>query len=504
MAERNLDLLLVHPSLRNNVYQGLANELSAIEPPYLDALTASYIRDQGFGVEIIDSDALNLSPEETARRIEAANPRMVQIIAHGQQPSASTQIMPSIRSFVNAVKDLNPERRVLLTGNHPSALPLRTMQEERIDFIGRGEAYDTSIRILQSGGRFDKVPGLFFRDKSEIKFSGVFENSLNSEELTNHFPKGAAWDLLPMDKYRAHNWHCFDDVDARKPYASIYTSFGCGMGCDFCMIDDIFTAGGTVKSKIRTRGTNLVVDEIETLVRNYGVKNIKFIDEMFVFDKRHYEGIARELIKRDLGNQLNIWAYARIDTVRKENLDLLKKAGISWLGLGIESGNTDVRKGVQKGKFDDIRIEDVVKTIQSSGINAGCNYIFGLTGDNSESMQATLDLALRLNGEYSNFYSAMAYPGSRFHKEYQGKGVLPEDNPEIGWIGYSQHAYKCLPLPTDTLSPADILRFRDNAFHKYFEGSDYLSLVKRKFGERALKHVKDMTTHRLKRKILGD
>ena len=97
------------------------------------------------------------------------------------------------------------------------------------------------------------------------------------------------------------------------------------------------------------------------------------------------------------GYKFNIWCYSRVDTVRDHYLDTLKKAGVNWLALGIESGNTRVRKDVTKGRFEDVDIRSVVKKIRDHGINVIGNYIFGLPEDDMESMQMTLDLAMEMN-----------------------------------------------------------------------------------------------------------
>ena len=68
----------------------------------------------------------------------------------------------------------------------------------------------------------------------------------------------------------------------------------------------------------------------------------------------------------------------------------------------------------------------------------------GLPEDDLETMQATLDMAMELNCEFGNFYSAMAYPGSPLYALALRNGwPLPEK-----WSGYSQHSVDALPLPT--------------------------------------------------------
>jgi radical SAM superfamily enzyme YgiQ (UPF0313 family) len=180
-------------------------------------------------------------------------------------------------------------------------------------------------------------------------------------------------------------------------------------------------------------------------------------------------------------------------------LDKLRRAGIRWLALGIESGSAHVRDGAEKTlKEDDI--VGIVRAIQNAGIFVAGNFIFGLPDDSRETMQQTLDLACELNCEYANFYSAMAYPGSALYAMAVARGLpLPER-----WSGYSQHSYDCLPLPTDHLTAAEVLRFRDDAFHAYFSNPRYLAVIDRTFGADTRAHIEDMASRRLRRRLLEE
>jgi hypothetical protein len=112
-------------------------------------------------------------------------------------------------------------------------------------------------------------------------------------------------------------------------------------------------------------------------------------------------------------------------------------------------------------------------------------------------MQQTLDLALDLNCEFGNFYSAMAYPGSKLYDDAVKNGLpLPQR-----WSGYSQHAVDTLPLPTKHLPASEVLKFRDHAFQVYFSSPKYLEMVKRKFGADTTKHIKEMASHKLVRQF---
>jgi len=490
-GKRKIDVLLVNPGSRTAVYQELGNALSAIEPPSLAGLFATYLRRNGLSVEIIDAPAEELSPAGVAERIsENFAPKLVVMVVYGFQPSASTQNMTAAGETCRAIKELAPRAPIMMTGTHPAALPKQTMEEEAIDFVCDREGPDTILLTARALGSpnptFSGIPSLWYRSDGKIVSNAP---GLLMDDLDVNMP-AVAWDLLPMDKYRAHNWHCFEHIGERQPYVSMHTTMGCPYKCTFCCINAPFG-----KPSYRMWSPDAVIKEIDLLVDKYGVKNIKFVDEMFVLNRNHVLGICDRIIER--GHKLNIWAYARVDTVKDEFLDKLNRAGFRWLALGIESGSKHVRDGVEKGRFGTPEIIKVVRKIQQAGINVIGNYIFGLPDDTYQSMQETLDLALEANCEFANFYCAMAYPGSKlYNMAVENKWELPSS-----WIGYSQHSYETFPLRTEALTNAEVLKFRDKAFFKYFTNQRYLKLVIDKFGPDVLAHVKDMARIKLKRKL---
>ena len=115
-------------------------------------------------------------------------------------------------------------------------------------------------------------------------------------------------------------------------------------------------------------------------------------------------------------------------------------------------------------------------------------------------MQQTFDLALELNCEFANFYSAMAYPGSPLYDDaVRDKIQLPDT-----WKDFSQHGYNARPLENKFCSAAEILSFRDEAFSAHFAHQPYLNMVKQKFGQNVVDHIKNMAAIPLKRKLLEE
>ena len=135
----------------------------------------------------------------------------------------------------------------------------------------------------------------------------------------------------------------------------------------------------------------------------------------------------------------------RVDTIRDDKLKLFKDAGINWLCLGIEAGNQNVRLDIDKGRFKDVNIRDVVKKIEDAGIQVLGNYMFGFPTDNLVTMKETLDLALELNTAHANFYTTQALPGSPLYFEAKMKNWdLPKKYSEYAF--YPMIVNHCLQI----------------------------------------------------------
>ncbi len=489
---RGIDLLVVSPGNNQLIYQELAKEYAAIEPPIWAGLIANFARSKGYGVAIIDQEAEGLASDQIVARASEYQPRLIAIVVYGQQPSASTQNMTMAEEICTKFKEQIPYVRTILVGGHPSALPARTLEESDADFVCQGEGPYTIHALLQlpdinDASFYGEVTGLWYRENKHPVFTKAVP-VVPEDQLPTTLP-GVPWDLLPMQMYRAHNWHCFTHIHERQPYASIHTSLGCPFRCTFCCINAPFET-----PSIRYWNPKFVIQELEVLATKYHVKNIKIADEMFVLNERHVMELCDLILER--GYEFNFWAYARVDTVKERFLEKMKKAGFHWLCLGIESGSKHVRDGVQKGRFKEEDIYTTVQKIKEAGIFVIGNYIFGLPDDNYESMQSTLNMAIELNCEMANFYSAMAYPGSKLYELAKERGwALPKR-----WHDFSQHSYEQLPLPTEYISAGEVLAFRDKAWRIYFTNSRYQNLIKGKFGQDVLDHINNLTKITLKRK----
>ena len=513
MPDRRLDVLFVNPNSARQSYQGLSNDFSAIEVPVWSLLLAEACRSRGFGAAILDCDAERLSPGEAIEKIRDMDPRLVCFVVYGQNPNSGTANMAGAVGLLAKLNEEYPEYKVCFVGSHTQALPLEILGVEGVDFVLTNEGVWPLQALLgvlgKKEGEMGKVNGIGWKERDGTPHLNPPDSGVPPKWLGEAYP-GYAWDLLPMnrkplDLYRAHNWFPYFGSPDRSPYAALYTSLGCPFKCDFCMINSINRDSNSPdwsaadSSKIRYWPWRSTCAQLDKLIK-MGVSTIRLSDEMFFLNRNYYQ-VLLEQIRDRWGDFLNLWAYARVDTVRPDQLKLFCSAGVRWLALGIESASQRIRREVGKGgSYEEVDIRRVVKEIREAGINVVANYIFGLPDDDYGSMQETLNLSVELNTEHWNGYPAMALPGSPLYKVARERGTPLPDSFE----GYGFLSYECLPLPTKHLTAAEVLSFRDRAFQTYFNRPDYLSMIEGKFGAAARENVRAMASIKLKRKILGD
>lgn len=506
-----IDVLFITPNSPKTIYQDLSVNYSAIEPPTWSLLLSQSCRSKGYKVSLLDCLAENLNFEQSLEKIKKFNPKLLCFVVYGQNVNAGTTSMSGAVSLANFLKK-KIKAPISFVGSHVQALPLKTLKKEKsIDIIFTNEGVYALWNILKIKNynyeNLIKIKGIAFRDNNKIYFNKP-EVVVPTEKMDIDLP-GYAWDLLPYNKkpfdlYRSPMWHAEYLEENRSPYAAIQTSLGCQFKCSFCMInlinrsddDEIGVAGNY--NKMRFWSPEFIIKEFDKLLE-YGVKTIRIVDEMFLLNPKYYVPLCKMLSERNKNNELKMWAYSRIDTIKRKNiLKLVRDAGIKWLCLGIESGDKKVRLEVAKGKFEDVDVEQVVNQVHESDIEVMANYIFGLPGDTINTMQKTFDLSMDLCTVGWNAYAAMALPGSQLYKNAIENNISLPDSYE----GFSFHSYESLPLPTETLTPEQILEFRDKCFLEYHKSDKFLKKVEKKFGKKAIDNIKKITSIKLKRKIL--
>lgn len=509
-----MDILFISPANPKGIYQNLSTKYSAIEPPTWALLLAESCRSRGYSVGILDMHAENLSYEEAQNKINLSNPKLVCFVVYGQNVNAGTTTMSAVSKFADFLKKNNISTLLSVIGSHVQALPLETLDKEpSIDFVFTNEGVYALHNILKlekiNLKTIENIKGIALRKNSIAQMNPV-EKLVPQERLDTDLP-GYAWDLLPFknkpfDLYRSPMWHANYIEENRTPYAAIQTSIGCQFQCEFCMINvinrnDNETVGVSSNySGMRYWSRDFIIKEFDKLI-NLGVKTIRITDEMFLLNPKYYLPLCELLEKRNKNDELILWAYSRVDTVKRpEILKKIRKAGLKWLALGIENADKSIRLETSKGKFDDVDIKKVVSQIHESGINVMANYIYGLPGDNLNTIKNTFELSKELCTLAWNTYAAMALPGSKLYKDAKEKNIKLPDSYE----GFSFHSYETINLPTQELEAAEILKLRDDHFSEYHTQPAYLEKISKNFGQEAANNIKKMCEIKLKRRIIEE
>jgi anaerobic magnesium-protoporphyrin IX monomethyl ester cyclase len=514
MGEMSVDLLIINPGNSEEVYQSLSQKYSGIEPPTWALLLAESVRSQGHSVAILDINAERLSMQESVERINQYQAKLICFVVYGQNVNAGTVSMSGAIPVSNALKELGLKTPISYLGSYIQALPVKALRDESsIDFGFTNEGVYALRNVLKlseiNSSTLKDIKGIVRRDDKGNVVMNPAEIVVPTSKMDQDLP-GYAWDLLPfknrpLDLYRSPLWHANYSEEDRTPYAAIQTSLGCNFGCSFCMINivnrsdnDEIGVSSNYKG-MRFWSTEFNLKQFDILAE-MGVKTIRIVDEMFLLYKKHYDPLCTELAKKSYSKDLRMWSYSRIDTVTDpELLKSVRAAGIQWLALGIESGDKRVRLEVSKGKFEDVDIKRVIKQVHEAGIEVMANYIVGLPGDNQESMEMTYKLSEELNTSGWNMYAAMALPGSELYKTAIENGYKLPDT----YTGFSFHSVDTLPTPTASLTPAEILDFRDRAFLRYHSNPNFLERVSNKYGSAAVHSIQEMIKITLTRNILN-
>jgi anaerobic magnesium-protoporphyrin IX monomethyl ester cyclase len=494
-----LDLLIISPSSAG-LYQDLKKDFSAKETNIWAGLLANAVRDK-HGVAIYDLEIERPDANKFYQTVKDYAPRLVLFVVTGQNPNASTAAMAGA---TEASCLLGSDFKIAFVGPHVNALPIETLEKHpEIDIVFTNEGVYALKNILQTSltdNDLSGIKGIAYRDSdSNIKLNEP-EKIVPQELLEQDLP-GIAYDLMPsLNNYRTSTWHTNFSSET-SPFASIYTSLGCFSKCSFCMINIInrtsndFGLASDSFNIFRYWSPEFTIKQLEYL-SDKGVKHLKIADEMFVYRPKHFLTLCELIIERGL--DFNIWAYSRVDTAKPHYLETLRKAGVRHLALGIESANQTVRQEIDKGRFKEINIRDVVNEITQNDIGVGGNFIVGLPSDNYNTMQQTMNLALELDLANMNIYCSTALPGSPLYLNAKKSGrILPTKYSEFGFLSYDH-----IPDSTDELSSREVLEFRDYFFHSYFTNPSVLYRMKSKYGQLAVDNIKKMTSIKLQRKLL--
>ncbi len=400
----------------------LRNEIKSVVFPLGLAYIAASLEKNGFQVEAVDCIILdqnkNIEREgmihfgldwpELSEKIKQSNPDVVGISCSFSSQSSSAYKVAEL------VKNFNPKIMVFMGGAHPSSVPEEVLANPHIDFVVLGEGEETMVKALQNLNDPEKlksVKGLGFKINGKQYFNSEREYIEKMDEIS--LP---ARHLFPMELYLNSEMSHGADL-MRKPLSFMITSRGCPYNCVYCSVHTVW--GRTY----RPRSAKNVVDEIEMLVKKYGVKEIHFEDDNLTLKRDRTIEICKEIINRKLDIKWTTPNGVAIWTLDKEVLTWMKKAGCYKLCFGIESGDPETQKFIRKSVPLD-KCKEIVREANKLGIWTHGFFIIGFPFEDQRSIDNTLKYAIDSDLDFASFFLATPYPKTDLYTIMNEEGMI--------------------------------------------------------------------------------
>jgi anaerobic magnesium-protoporphyrin IX monomethyl ester cyclase len=401
-------------------------------PPIAMASVAAVLEKKGHQVSIIDAptegwenleelDAtkyrVGLNAEVIAGRIRAWKPDVVivEIPFSGWSKTAY--------EVVSTTKKVNKDIKVALFGLHPSSRPEACLADSEADFAVIGEPEVTISELIDAlqtlRTDYANIDGLVFKENGKpilAKAKRAFIEDLDTLPLP-------ARHLLPMKVYAEAVKQNPLRGEITKPYTIVITSRGCPFSCVFCTHCIVWG------KKWRPRSPQNVVDEIEQVIKNYGIKQIDFADDNMTWSRERMAQICDLIVERGLKFEWFTPNGVRADTIDEELLRKMKQAGCKKIRVAPESGVQRVVSEIAKKNLELKKVEDAIVAAKKVGIKVGCFFVMGLIGETKADIEETIRYAYKLKklgAESFVFSIAMPLYGTAFYEQAKAGGYIRE------------------------------------------------------------------------------
>ena len=382
-----------------NVYKQGKDTLREIRPPLGLMALAGYLQPMGNEVRIVDGEPQLWDEDETVRQVLATNPDIVGI-------TSTTPEYPFAHGIIKRLKATNPKIVTVFGGAHITNLPEHTIEDlgDAVDWgvLWEGEKPMAAIANGTAGDflwKPDASPKLLM---SRQRMSG--------EELDRFVPSRTA---LDMSHYR------FVDTSlGLVQNDALEMARGCPFSCVFCT---------SRKTLISARSLDSVVNEIVESARTYGTKLFMFFDDTFTVHK----GRAMELFGRivhakqtdKLPKDVHFYGFTRANTLDWELLKIMKDAGCDKITFGVETGNAEILRQMEKGtKLDNYRM--AYSMLEELRITKRGSFIIGHPYESEETIRDSINFALELDLDEIGVNIMTPYPGQKtFRDAYASNGI---------------------------------------------------------------------------------
>jgi len=384
---------------------------------------ATQLKNHGHTVKILDAWALQLTNGEVVQEALAFNPDLLGISFYSRYCSQVYSLTNQLKKVLNIP--------IVAGGPHPTTIPETVLEQyDNIDFLLTGwceESINLFVDFLSNKLPPSEVPGIYYRYSGKI-LNQPYADLPKNIDVISVPDRDIIKELYDNDIFY-NNFYPGVKMDA------ILTSRNCPYSCNYC-----FNLTG---HKSLQHSADYVINEIDMLV-NRGVKAIEVMDDHFITNKARVKTILDKIIERNYKIQFRI--RARVDSVNEELIQTLKRAGVTVINYGMESGSDKVLKLMNK-KTTVNQIVKACSITKKAGIFVNSFWLIGYPGENQNDFKKTIKLIDKILPNTINIGFLTPYPGTTVYKQSKENGTLVGDwgphetNPpfvlEKGWKNLS-------------------------------------------------------------------
>jgi len=382
-------VLLINPGISGDARYGKFKDVGSYLPPYGLLSIAAVLEEHGCIIKVIDADArVPLSDNEIKNIISNFQPNIIGITAYSIGRNQLIELANSIRTYSSAL--------IVTGGPHVISLPDDLAEYDCFDMLVYGEGEYVMLDIARYSideESIENIDGIMYRKDGEV--------------IKNR-PRAYIQDLdtLPYPAF-----HLLDNLFDYRPMQLLYKkppvlTLIVGRGCPF---ECIFCKPIWGRS-VRLNSAEYIMGLVKKVVADYGIREILFYEDSFCLSKERVMDLCDMLIEADMGL---IWSCsANVRTLDKETLGKMKEAGCWLISVGIESGNDEVLKFINKPvTVEEVRL--VCAWANDIGMKVRGFFMLGHPIDTKETIKQTIDFALELPLHTVNFCIMTLMPGTK-------------------------------------------------------------------------------------------
>jgi len=367
-------------------------------------------------VEILDANILNLTEDGFKSAMENLKPDVVGITV------LMDQYGPAGHKTAELVEAYNKDTTIIMGGVYATVNSERVMEDSNIDYviIGEGEyVFKDLIGFLMKKNPLPKK-GIAYRNNGNVISTGHsdFIKDLDSIPMP-------AYHMIDFEKYTNNAHRKSIDSPKEYPYARILTSRGCPFECVFCQVE------GITGKKFRPRSAEKVLDEIEWLKNEYGIKSLIFDDDNLFLNKKRAKMIFQGMVDKNLAMPWVAIAVA-VFALNEEMIKLMRASGCEYIDIAIESGNERVLKEIIKKPVNLKHARNMVRFAKKKGIYVAANFVIGFPGETWDEIRETVKFAEDMDVDYVKLFAAIPLRNTRLWELCEEEGFFKKEFSKTG------------------------------------------------------------------------